>query len=100
MVAGVIFSEDETRALVSWCIEKEMHLIADEIYAMSVFSDPATRFSSVWDLAHGQKKQGTCVRASIHFLRHFLCIAGLVERVSRFPPAAAGAAAAPPLLLS
>jgi 1-aminocyclopropane-1-carboxylate synthase len=35
---GILYSKQEIEVTIKWCIEKKIHLIVDEIYALSVFS--------------------------------------------------------------
>ncbi|EGD83399.1 hypothetical protein PTSG_04007 [Salpingoeca rosetta] len=56
--SGTIFCAKQTEALVSWCLAKQVHLISDEIYAMSIFTTAKVEFTSVFDIAHGAKRQG------------------------------------------
>ena len=52
---GRIYSLDEIALVISWCQEKHIHLIADEIYALSIF-DPSddNPFLSVANIVHGK----------------------------------------------
>jgi len=39
---GVVYSEEELLIALQWCREKKIHLISDEIYALSLFSPNGT----------------------------------------------------------
>lgn len=43
---GTVYSRDELLLAVAWCREKGLHLICDEVYALSVF-DGSTTFESI-----------------------------------------------------
>ena len=45
---GQVYSADEVHAVVDWAEHRQIHLVVDEIYALSVFGD--TAFSSVASL--------------------------------------------------
>jgi len=38
---GKIFSRETTEGLIKWCVERKIHLISDEVYALSVFNPRA-----------------------------------------------------------
>ncbi|KAN0037692.1 hypothetical protein ACTFIV_003045 [Dictyostelium citrinum] len=60
---GYIFKPNEIKALVNWCRNKQVHLISDEIYALSVFDNsscssngsgiPSNEFKSIYEILKG-----------------------------------------------
>ncbi|KAN0044921.1 hypothetical protein ACTA71_006447 [Dictyostelium dimigraforme] len=52
---GYIFKPTEIKKLVEWCQKKKIHLISDEIYALSVFNTESTtnQFKSVYEILEG-----------------------------------------------
>lgn len=52
---GTIFSNEELFEAIEWCRNKRIHLIMDEIYALSILSSyPMNSFTSVYELLQGQ----------------------------------------------
>jgi 1-aminocyclopropane-1-carboxylate synthase len=50
---GTIYSEERMKGFLKWCIRKKMHLVVDEIYALSVFpsASSARPFRSIIEIA-------------------------------------------------
>lgn len=44
---GILYSEEEIRLLIDWCRSRKVHLIADEIYALSTFGTPGVTSEDV-----------------------------------------------------
>eukprot|EP01132_Coremiostelium_polycephalum_P001238 gene1238-1562_t len=51
---GHVFSKEELYSVVKWCREKQIHLISDEIYALSVFNHEKAQFTSIFDICDGE----------------------------------------------
>eukprot|EP01133_Synstelium_polycarpum_P004228 gene4228-4930_t len=49
---GTVFSKDQLLATIEWCRQKKVHLVSDEIYALSTF-DQEMPFTSVYELCQG-----------------------------------------------
>ncbi|KAK5576994.1 hypothetical protein RB653_001931 [Dictyostelium firmibasis] len=50
---GYIFKPTEIKQLVNWCHSKKIHLISDEIYALSVFNENGNEFKSIYEILEG-----------------------------------------------
>lgn len=42
---GIVHTVDEILSVVSWCRQRHMHCIMDEVYALSILNDPSTNES-------------------------------------------------------
>eukprot|EP01132_Coremiostelium_polycephalum_P001237 gene1237-1561_t len=51
---GHLLSVEEIQSVIDWCREKQIHLISDEIYALSVFNHEKAQFTSIFDICDGE----------------------------------------------
>lgn len=44
---GIVYSPERMKSIVSWARKRKLHVIVDEIYALSVHSNPPSNFQSI-----------------------------------------------------
>ena len=44
---GTIYSDDTVRQMLAWCLDRKVHYVSDEVYALSVFKPHATFTSAI-----------------------------------------------------
>lgn len=57
MTTGVVFPENITSSLIGWCIDRSIHFISDEIYALSMF-EHAQPFVSAMEVSENENFGG------------------------------------------
>eukprot|EP01133_Synstelium_polycarpum_P015403 gene15403-18267_t len=71
---GTVFSRQELQSVIDWCRDKKIHLVSDEIYALSTFNASSERpFVSVYELCDG--KLGDNIHILSGFSKDF-CVNG------------------------
>jgi aspartate/methionine/tyrosine aminotransferase len=71
---GCIYDAALMADIADFCLEHDLHLVVDEIYALSVFTNEPHEFKSIWSLPLPEK-----MRDSIHWLWGFskdFCVNG------------------------
>lgn len=49
---GIVHSEAEIKDMISWCIDRRVHLVCDEVYANCVYREGGAKFVSAIDIVH------------------------------------------------
>jgi 1-aminocyclopropane-1-carboxylate synthase len=44
---GILYSDERLRAMIKWCVQKRIHCVVDEIYALSVYPENAPMRSAL-----------------------------------------------------
>ncbi len=69
---GTIFEEDQITQLMDWCLERNLHFISDEIYALSIFPSSNTPFvSAIQILEKKNWKQKELIHIVYSFSKDF-----------------------------
>ncbi|XP_043718106.1 1-aminocyclopropane-1-carboxylate synthase-like [Telopea speciosissima] len=63
---GTILDRETLQSIVSFINKKKIHLICDEIYAATVFSQP--KFISIAEIIEEEEEEGNCNRDLIHIV--------------------------------
>ena len=71
---GTMYSYDELKAIISWCVENSVHLVADEVYAVSIFGKQS--FVSVSQVARSMQKVDMNFVHAIWGLSKDFCMSG------------------------
>lgn len=66
--SGIIFSEETTKKLLTWCLQHSLHFLSDEIYALSTFT---THFKSVIEICKNNEKDFPRYRDFVHVIWSF-----------------------------
>jgi 1-aminocyclopropane-1-carboxylate synthase len=69
--SGLIFTEEETRTIMKWCLERKIHFISDEVYALSLFPQAQVEFVSAMRICKENEAQFANYRDYVHVVWSF-----------------------------